>query len=205
MKTFCLTLLFAVLAACTISPQGLTYYQFESATIADNDQAPAIQPQLLVVEKPQLLGILSQQGIAMRYDGTRLKNANYHLWSDDPSTMLMNMAQLQLRDNQWTALTRYQFQPLSNSNRPHYQLSWQLDKFNGTTDGTAEISGQWQLYFHYDASRSHLLAVVPFSHVNPIPDEGYGALVTSLQTTWSSVIDGAKPKLLEIIQQHQQP
>ncbi len=191
-KTIIVILTF-VLTGCTLKPEGLSYYQFN---YAHQSQLPAsVNPQKLVIEKPRLLGMLNNQGIAMRYDTNRLKNANYHLWSGDPGTMLMNLAQYSMVDIDWTALTRFQFQPLSNSNLPYYQLSWQLDHFNGTMDGTAEIAGQWQLYYHYNDSSSVLLSVNNFSSIKSLDSPGYESLVTLLQDIWREILVDTKPVL----------
>lgn len=177
----------ALLSACTLQPRGVSYYQFSEVQGNVVSSAQPSNP-LLVIEQPTLLGMLAEQGIAVRYDRNQLRNANYFLWSSQPGQMLLNAAHQGLLQPDWTALTRFQFQPLSNNNIEYYQLAWQLHRFNGTMQGNVEIAGQWQLYHHGSDAVPALLAVQSFSATSPIEDKGFGYVVDALDKAWQQVL-----------------
>lgn len=154
----------AVLLSACSSPVTLNYYQLPAvATAAGHTDASAA----LYVAPVQVASYLNGRGLVLQLSDVELNVARQHLWAEP----LDAQVQRQLREL-LAATTPYRTQ--LSAGQGAVVLSLQLDRFHGTAQGDAVLSGRYQL--------SHNQYSVPFNINVPLSADGYPALVTALAT-----------------------
>ena len=190
MKTLLMCCLSLWLIGCSSAP-AITYYQLDFQSAKPYQAAN----KLLKVDAPNLMGHLSSRGIAMRIDEHRTINANYHLWSSLPAEQL-HQAGIILLQNQLTdfVVVATSQDMLNAIDKPSYLVKLNLYKFNGRQDGQSEIAGSWQL-FKDDKNRLTLLKSGQLEMTEPLIDDGYSALVASLDKNYTNFINKLSEEL----------
>ena len=150
-----------LLAACS-SPVGLNYYQLPA--VPDSRQ-PAAEAPVLYVAPLQVASYLNGRGLVLQLSDVELNMARQHLWAEP----LAAQVQRQLRD--WLSNTTAYAAELS-SQPGAVVLTVQLDRFHGTAQGNAVLSGRYQL-----SNKKHSQ---PFNITQPLRTDGYPALVVAL-------------------------
>jgi uncharacterized lipoprotein YmbA len=190
MKALIICCLSLWLAACSSAPT-ITYYQlnFQSA------KPYASANNVLKMDAPSLMGHLSSRGIAMRLDEHRTVNANYHLWSSLPAEQLHQAGIILLQNQLSDFIVVATSQDMVNaSDKPSYLVKLNLYKFNGRQDGNSEIAGAWQL-FKDDKNRLTLLKSGQLEITEPLENDGYTALVASLDRNYTRFITALSKEL----------
>lgn len=193
MRTFLRLQFFAVIAVVLLSgcSQSLNapveYYQFEQ-TIKPMQRTSTDTSAQLRVSTVSLRGALNNRGIAMKLDNNQVNAANYHLWSEAPDQMLTASAHQTLFTalDDWMVVTGL---PVitAKDQQSYYELEYELHHFNGDSQGNADISGLWRLYYtSFEKGRS-LTAIHYFSEVNPLIADDYEGLVASLELNWQNI------------------
>lgn len=191
MKALIICCLSLWLAACSSSAPTITYYQlnFQSA------KPYASANNVLKMDAPSLMGHLSSRGIAMRLDEHRTVNANYHLWSSLPAEQLHQAGIILLQNQLSDFIVVATSQDMLNaSDKPSYLVKLNLYKFNGRQDGNSEIAGAWQL-FKDDKNRLTLLKSGQLEITEPLENDGYTALVASLDRNYTRFITALSKEL----------
>lgn len=139
-------------------------------------QQPQIASQsapLLVVEV-ELAPYLDVNGIVYRTSDTSIVEAKQNQWAMSLADMVEDSTIDTLRANQ-TKYWPVNLEPSLNlADSP--RLLIKLDKFNGSFQGNAEISGEWLLIDkHGDIAEG-----APFSYKAVLTEEGYPSLVEAL-------------------------
>lgn len=193
MRTFLRLQFFAVIAVVLLSgcSQSLNapveYYQFEQ-TIKPMQRTSTDTSAQLRVSTVSLRGALNNRGIAMKLDNNQVNAANYHLWSEAPDQMLTASAHQTLFTalDDWMVVTGL---PVitAKDQQSYYELEYELHHFNGDSQGNADISGLWRLYYtSFEKGRS-LKEIHYFSEVNPLIADDYEGLVASLELNWQNI------------------
>ena len=176
------------LSGCSQSLNApVEYYQFEQ-TIKPMQRSSTDTIAQLRVTTVSLRGALNNRGIAMKLDNNQVNAANYHLWSEAPDQMLTSSAHQAL----FTALDNWMVVKglpviTDKDQQSYYELEYELHHFNGDSQGNADISGLWRLYYtSFEKGRS-LKEIHYFSEVSPLIDDDYEGLVESLELNWQNI------------------
>lgn len=149
------------LAGCA-SPVALNYYQLPA--VNHSRQVLADAPQLYVAPV-QVASYLNGRGLVLQLSEVELVMARQHLWAEP----LAAQVQRQLRD----LLSNSTAYATELSARPGaVVLTVQLERFHGTAQGDAVLSGRYLL-----SSQAHSQ---PFTIRVPLGADGYPALVAAL-------------------------
>jgi uncharacterized lipoprotein YmbA len=189
MKLICTTVFtILLLSGCSSALQTTTkYYQFEQPITSSSRNVDKTDAQLRV-QSVVLRGALNNRGIAMKIDNNQLHSANYNLWGESPDSMLSASAQQTL----FTAMPNWMVikgLPVITEldQQTFYELEYEIHHFNGDMQGNADIAGLWRLYYTEPEKGRRLLSVHNFSSLTPINDDGYDALVATLEETWVNI------------------
>lgn len=148
------------LAACS-SPAGLNYYQLPAV---NNSHQPAAEAPVLYVAPVQVASYLNGRGLVLQLSDVELNMARQHLWAEP----LAAQVQRQLRDR----LSNTAYIAELSAQPGTVVLTVQLDRFHGTVQGNALLSGRYQL-----SNKKHSQ---PFNIAVALSADGYPALVTAL-------------------------
>ncbi|AFJ01833.1 putative lipoprotein [Methylophaga frappieri] len=164
-----------LLAGCVgQTAQPTTYYQLP--TIADSQQSS--DGPLLIIAPIKLSDMLLHPGIVLQTDAVTLHVARQHLWAGDLPQQLQTALQQRLQ----AALPQYQVRTAGIVADHATTLSLQIHAFQGHYQGVALLRGQWQLRTPSGSTRSAVISIQ-----NPLPDDGYPALVNALADTLDSL------------------
>jgi uncharacterized lipoprotein YmbA len=172
---FLFALVLPVLLACGSTQVKTKYYQLPYVDAVPTNHGAAQERQLVVLQSLQLAPYLNQQGIAFQQSPTELSLAKQHLWADDLTSQL----QRHLRQSIASQSTDWVLLPLGA--RASVQLSIQLDRFVGTAEGYALLSGEYQL-----KKNTHVVTE-RFYIEQPLQRDGYPALVEALAEGWQQL------------------
>ncbi|MCH8537093.1 MAG: ABC-type transport auxiliary lipoprotein family protein [Alkalimonas sp.] len=174
-----LLLLFALvlpaLLACASTPVKTQYYQLPYVDAGSIKHGVVKERQLVVLQSLQLAPYLNQQGIAFQQSPTELSLAKQHLWADDLTS------QLQRHLRQSIASQSAGWALLPTGAKASVQLSIQLDRFVGTAEGYALLSGEYQL------KKNDRVVTQRFLLEQPLLQDGYPALVEALAEGWQQL------------------
>mgnify|MGYP000052992849 CR=1 FL=1 len=151
----------ALLSACS-GPAAVSYYQLPAATSANiaSDAAKSFY-----VAPVEVATYLNGRGLVLQLSEIELSMARQHLWAEP----LAQQVQRQLREQLASQLL---YKARLSAIAADVVVYVQLDRFHGTHDGQAVISGRYQLSSHA-ASEAFSLQV-------PLEEDGYPALVKAL-------------------------
>ena len=150
-----------LLAACS-SPVALNYYQLPAV---DGRGQQHTESPVLYVAPVQVASYLNGRGLVLQLSDVELNMARQHLWAEPVAAQV----QRQLRDI-LSNTTPYATQ--LNAQSGAVVLTVQLDRFHGTAQGNAVLSGRYQLS---DKNHSE-----PFNISVALSADGYPALVMAL-------------------------
>lgn len=180
MNKYTLALLIVLIAGCSGSPKIDTQYYLLMPDIrrvsAENEkQSTNIKTQVIILNRIGLATYLDQQGIVLLTDRHQIKVAHYHRWAEP---LDQNIYRFMLETLSAHA-SKYQYHKKSGSSdhMSNLELSVEFDQFNGTSKGDALVAGNWQLR---DTSQNTLIISESFYYDQPLPEDGYSALVNEL-------------------------
>ncbi|NRD73415.1 membrane integrity-associated transporter subunit PqiC [Shewanella sp. VB17] len=149
----------------------------------------------IIVAPVKLAKYLEQSGLVYRTSPMQVELAKYNLWAQDISAQLTQRLILGLRAKQadyWpvqlSSIVDLNSQPL---------LEVQLQKFNGSYEGNAEVAGEWIMV---DKQRE-ISMIHSFNLSVPLKEEGYPALVDALSKGVEQLTDEIAKELLLVTAQ----
>lgn len=161
------------LSACSTTATPTLYHTLNTDSGA-LPVAAAVSQRIhsLGVGPVKLPTLLDREGLVIRQDAHTLKVSDTHLWGGQLEDELLNALsrQLQLR----LPHTRVQTIPWEVSQTPQYQLSLNVERFDGSLGGQAVLRGVWQLQNGSDAK---IVRSVPFTLTRPVAQPTVAALV----------------------------
>ena len=170
----------SISACATDSNRSISYYHFDIAKSAAVEHTAFDKPRLEVipVSMPEHL---NARGIAQRINKHKTVNANWHLWSSQPASMLDHSALNQLEKSlpQWFVVGAGEPWLADNQKSPQkiVKLQFTLERFNGGLQSNAELIGSWTAFDQND----QLLLRQNFSESVPLDTDGYEGLAAALQ------------------------
>lgn len=176
MKLFLVVLLtLPLLLGCSSSAIKTKYYQLPHTEQMNSSLESAGERQLLQLKALKLAPFLNQQGIAFQHSATELSLASQHLWADSLSSQL----QRHLRQHIHSHSPRWHL--VLQGHVAEVQLTIQLDRFVGTSDGYALVSGE----YHLQSATKQLTE--PFFIRQSLQQDGYPALIEALALGWQEL------------------
>lgn len=130
---------------------------------------------VVVIKSIKLAEFLDQPGIVLQTDAHQIEIAHYHRWGE-PLTRGLHRYVLETLTTQLpqhSLLSSNEF----SSDLIHQKLDITVNQFNGTTDGSALLSGHWMLQ-QSDSKTS--IVHEPFSYQATLASSGYPELVNQL-------------------------
>jgi len=132
----------------------------------------------------ELAGYLRGDGIVMQTGTNTVEQATRNLWAEDLGTQLYRI----LRDRLTGRLPGHRVIASGESvtdDLPLRRLQVTVDRFQGRYDGQAVVAGTWRL-----VNRSgQRLAGGSFRQQHALNEDGFDALVRSLEQAWGAAID----------------
>ncbi len=150
-----------MLSACS-GPAALHYYQLAPVPASTRLHSAAAT---FYVAPVQVASYLNGRGLVLQQSDVELNMARQHLWAEP----LDQQVQRQLRELLAAALP---YTAALSMQPDTIVVSVQLDRFHGTADGYAVLSGRYQLNTQTGSE--------PFTIRVPLAADGYPALVTAL-------------------------
>lgn len=145
---------------------------------------PTQVSKIIVVGNVDMSPFLAGSGVVQQREVNEVFEARYHRWAEPLSAQLQRQLrqalQQQLPDSTWLSL-----QGSAHLRSLDYRLDMQVDQFHLKLDGTAAVSGQWQLR---DAAQG-FVAAGDFSQSESLAADGYTALVEALQRAWHRALE----------------
>lgn len=130
----------------------------------------------------RLTGLLDNQGIVMELNDIEVHQARYHLWAEDIGVQLQQQLQQRLTLSLPHAQIVAKGQPLQ-ADLPQREVRVSVNAFQGSYSGKAIVQGQWLLL----GEQGQLLKQHNFRIEQPLPADGYPALVRALASAWDQV------------------
>lgn len=186
-----------LLTACsTNSGKSIQYYQFTTPAFeAELKQVNSLP--LIVVHPISMPEFYQGSGIVIRQNAIQAVAANWHAWAQPPQQMLAQHTLYHLRKNLPTALTVTSDEPWLrgvDDKRRRFAIRVDVQHFNGTNDGKANIRGHWTLLDSSQADEQ-VVSIQHFNLSTALTGDGYPALVEALQATWEKVNQQIQAKL----------
>ncbi|MBA5760756.1 membrane integrity-associated transporter subunit PqiC [Vibrio sp. 404] len=174
------------LAGCAAqTPNGVQQY-----LLPDSGQHPmANQSDPLLLVEVNLASYLDVNGIVYQTSATEIVQAKQHLWASDVQLQLQDQVIERLRSSQdgYWAVGLSSALNVSDSSK----LIMQIDKFNGSYSGSAQVGGEWMLV----DSDGNITKGGMFKQQVALESEGYHALVMSLSEGLDDVIEQISQEL----------
>jgi uncharacterized lipoprotein YmbA len=185
-KWVCVLFLLIASGCATNSEKTISYYHFDIAKVEAIKHSSFDKPRLEImpVTMPEHLNV---RGIAQRINKHRTVNANWHLWSSQPSTMLDRAALNQFEKNlpDWFVIGAEEPWLIDNQQAPEkiVKLQFKLERFNGGLSSNAELIGNWTILDQDE----QLLMRQNFSETVALETDGYEGLTAALQQGWERI------------------
>lgn len=160
MKMFSVAAVLLV-SACS-GPAAVSYYQLPAMT-STSVQAKAEKS--FYIAPVEVASYLNGRGLVLQLSEIELNMARQHLWAEP----VAQQVQRQLRE---LLASQLPYKAQLNANAADIVVSVQLDRFHGTHEGQAVLSGRYQL--------SQQKTSEAFSLMVPLTEDGYPALVKAL-------------------------
>ena len=170
--TVCLVL---ILFACGSKPPPETQYFVLTPSTQTNASLINEHNNVVLLNPIRLAEFLDQPGIVMQTDTHQIKVAHYHRWAEP---LKRNMHRF-IRETLNVKLTDYIVldKIRSDENVSKKSLLISVNQFNGITDGSAVLAGEWVLI---DESTKSVLNKEAFHFKASIENDGYKELVNQL-------------------------
>jgi len=130
----------------------------------------------------RLSGLLDNQGIVMELNDIEVHQARQHLWAENIDVQLQQQLQQHLTLSLPQAQIVAKGQPLQ-AGLPQREVRVSVNAFQGSYSGNAIVQGQWLLL----GEQGQLLKQHNFRIEQPLPADGYPALVRALASAWNQV------------------
>ncbi|GHB10158.1 ABC-type transport auxiliary lipoprotein family protein [Salinicola rhizosphaerae] len=166
------------LTGCASQATPENRYTLPDVALSSTAETHPSQTRKLWLRPVQVASFLDQDGIVMQLSDIELTAANQNLWAEGLGDQLTRRLRQSLMADLPGATLVGGGQASSES------LTVTVDRFQGRYDGQAVVSGEWQLH---DGNR--LMLQQPFDVTEPLPDDGYPALVRTLGKAWQTVAD----------------
>ena len=140
----------------------------------------------------RLTGLLDNQGIVMELNDIEVYQARQHLWAEDIGIQLQQQLQQRLTLSLPHAQIVAKGQPLQ-AGLPQREVRVSVNGFQGSYNGNAIVQGQWLLL----GESGQLLKQQNFRIEQPLPADGYPALVRTLAAAWDQVSEQLAAALAE--------
>ena len=140
----------------------------------------------------RLSGLLDNQGIVMELNDIEVHQARHHLWAEDIDVQLQQQLQQRLSLSLPQAQIVAKGQPL-HAGLPQREVRVRINAFQGSYSGNAIVQGQWLLL----GEQGQLLKQHNFRIEQPLPADGYPALVRALASAWDQVSEQLAATLAE--------
>lgn len=140
----------------------------------------------------RLSGLLDNQGIVMELNDIEVHQARHHLWAEDIDVQLQQQLQQRLSLSLPQAQIVAKGQPL-HAGLPQREVRVRINAFQGSYSGNAIVQGQWLLL----DEQGQLLKQHNFRIEQPLPADGYPALVRALASAWDQVSEQLAATLAE--------
>ena len=177
-----------MMAGCANKTVQTSSYMLPASTAAQqypNALAVAIAP-------IRLSGLLDNQGIVMELNDIEVHQARHHLWAEDIDVQLQQQLQQRLTLSLPQAQIVAKGQPLQ-AGLPQREVRVSVNGFQGSYSGNAIVQGQWLLL----GEKGQLLKQQNFRIEQPLPADGYPALVRALGSAWDQVSEQLAASLAE--------
>ena len=177
MKMKFLFCLIFIVSACGSAPKLKTQYFVLTPNIeapSDNKQNTSQDGKKFVALQPiKIAEYLDQPGIVLQTDNHKIEIAHYHRWGEPLKRNLHRY----ILETLTAQLPQHVFQNESNLSQttPDQYIEIVINQFNGTTGGSALLSGFW-LINNTDTTTFKQ----SFSYHSPLSSSGYPELVNTL-------------------------
>lgn len=163
------------MSACGSNPPPQTQFFVLTPNPQANINPNESSNKVVMLEQIVLAKYLDQPGIVMQTDMHQIKVAHYHRWAE-PLKRNMRRYLSETLDGKLSYPVTLDNTNLSNSTNV-LSLQISVNQFNGVTDGTAVLSGEWILF---DEDTQSILRKEMFRYQKTLVDEGYTELVNQL-------------------------
>lgn len=140
----------------------------------------------------RLTGLLDNEGIVMELNDIEVYQARQHLWAEDIGIQLQQQLQQRLTLSLPQAQIVAKGQPLQ-AGLAQREVRVSVNGFQGSYNGKAIVQGQWLLL----GESGQLLKQKNFRIEQPLPADGYPALVRTLAAAWDQVSEQLAAALAE--------
>lgn len=140
----------------------------------------------------RLTGLLDNEGIVMELNDIEVYQARQHLWAEDIGIQLQQQLQQRLTLSLPQAQIVAKGQPLQEG-LAQREVRVSVNGFQGSYNGKAIVQGQWLLL----GESGQLLKQRNFRIEQPLPADGYPALVRTLAAAWDQVSEQLAAALAE--------
>ena len=177
MKIIFLFCLILIINACGSTPKLKTQYFVltpEIEALSGNEQNTNQDGKKFVALQPiKIAEYLDQPGIVLQTDNHKIEIAHYHRWGEPLKRNLHRY----ILETLTIQLPQYGFQNKSSLSQttPDHYIEIAINQFNGTTDGSALLSGFWLIN-----NPNTTIFKQSFLYHAPLSNSGYPELVNAL-------------------------
>ena len=161
------------LSACGSNPPPETQYFVLTPHAQTNIPTSENSNKIVVLEPIKLAEFLDQPGIVMQTNSHQIKVAHYHRWAEPLKINIRRFIADTLNGNLRNSVVQDEI----NVDEDVLSLKITVDQFNGKTDGSAILSGNWKLI---DESNNIVLKTNTYSYNASLSNDGYTELVNQL-------------------------
>lgn len=163
-------LLLTLVMACSSNPP----VERQHYSLPISGEMPAAKTdgsaKLLQIHNVQLADFLDTGSLVLQMDDITLNQAKNHLWAEDLRQQINYGLRVRLNQMQQQVIA------VSPSTKGQWQLTLEINDFQGRFDGYALTSGQWQLR----NAQNEIVQLQSFSFQSPLQTTGYPAMVRAL-------------------------
>ena len=177
-----------VMAGCASKIVQPSSYMLPAST-PEQEYASALA---VAIAPIRLTGLLDNPGILMELNDIEVYQARQHLWAEDIGIQLQQQLQQRLTLSLPHAQIVAKGQPLQ-AGLAQREVRVSVNGFQGSYNGNAIVQGQWLLL----GESGQLLKQHNFRIEQPLPADGYPALVRTLAAVWDQVSEQLAAALAE--------
>ncbi len=169
-----------LLVACASTPPAIQRYTLpQLASMQVPVSTPLASTVTVQLEPVNMAEYLDSRGLLYQSSDITISEAGGHVWAENIREQLNRAMRQELAAMVAPLQVRDAMQMLPADARD-YQLSIQVERFQGHHDGHAVLSGSWSLR----DSSGRLLETHPYLLQKALAEDGYPALVRSLDAAW---------------------
>jgi len=175
MKKIITICLIMFLSACGSNPPPETQYFVLTPHAQTNIPTNENSNKIVVLEPIKLAEFLDQPGIVMQTNSHQIKVAHYHRWAEPLKRNIRRFIADTLNGNLRNSVVQDEIN--LNVDEDVLSLKITVNQFNGKTDGSAILSGDWKLI---GESNNTVLKTDTYNYNASLSNEGYTELVNQL-------------------------